>query len=213
MTTSIPTDLAKGYQRFTQGRRKDLAPSFDALAISQAPATMVISCADSRVDPGTIFDAGPGELFVVRNVANLVPPYKLQDAGALNYHGTSAAIEYAVKALGVQRIVVMGHGGCGGVGACLAAKHEELPFEFIGEWVGILDDAREVVLAADPEDKQQGLEHEGVRQSITRLMDFPFVKQAVDDGALELHGAWFHIGPASLHWLTSDGQFTPVSDI
>jgi len=215
--SSIPSVLADGYARFQSGKLLEQAPAFEALANSQSPSVMVISCADSRVDPGTIFDAGPGDLFVVRNVANLVPPYRLAgEENALNFHGTSAAIEYAVTVLGVQHIVVMGHGGCGGVGACLSAATQELPFTFVGPWVSILDEARDRVLANAPDatadEKQRGLEHEGVRQSLSNLTAFPFVATAMADRGLQLHGAWFSIGDAALYWLSNDQGFVSAGN-
>ena len=217
-TSSIPGILADGYSRFQSGRLIAQAPTFEALANSQSPSVMVISCADSRVDPGAIFDTGPGDLFVVRNVANLVPPYRVAGEDSdLNFHGTSAAIEYAVTVLGVQHIVVMGHGGCGGVGACISAATQDLPFSFVGPWVSILDEARDRVLARAPDasaaEKQQGLEHEGVRQSLKNLQDFPFVAEAIAHRGLQLHGAWFSIGDAALHWLSGEQGFVPIGAV
>jgi carbonic anhydrase len=173
---------------------------------------MVIACADSRVDPATIFAARPGEFFVVRNVAALVPP---QEEGG-GYHGTSAAIEFAVTALKVRTILVMGHGQCGGIAACLSAAIDRPVGRFIAPWVSLLDSCRDELLSRKPGlpdvDRQRALEHMGVQQSLDNLLTFSFVAQAVEAGQLELHGAWFSIADAELHWLDWDrGVFEPVA--
>ncbi len=211
----MPAALRQGFERFQTRDLPVLSTKYASLADGQTPRFMIISCADSRVDPGAIFDADPGELFVVRNVANLVPPYQIAGSEALNFHGTSAAIEYAVTVLGVDHIVVIGHGGCGGVAACLSTASQPLPFSFVGPWVSILDAARDRVLARHPNAKadelQRALEYEGVRQSLANLAGFPFVAEAIAERGVQLHGAWFGIGSAELHWLADDGQFYPVT--
>lgn len=170
---------------------------------------MVISCCDSRVDPAWIFDAGPGELFVLRNVANLVPPY----APNSDYHGTSAAIEFAVKSLGVRGIVVTGHGGCGGVRALL--EEPARAGEFITPWMRIAAPAREAALAQAQAGEDAALqrvcEHEVVRTSLRNLRTFPWVLNAERQGRLALHGAWFDVAEGTLMWLDSpEGRFQPV---
>ncbi|MCL4134482.1 UNVERIFIED_CONTAM: hypothetical protein GTU68_019020 [Idotea baltica] len=169
---------------------------------------MLIACADSRADPTDIFDAAPGQLFVLRNVANLVPPY--EDGGGL--HGVSAALEFAVTALKVKHIVVMGHGSCGGVSASLSAANDKPVGQFIAPWVSLLDAARDRVLKENPDDPQQALEFSGVGESLKNLMSFPFVRTAFEAGQLTLHGAWFAIAHGELSWRNPDtGVFETVS--
>jgi len=207
--STLPARLLDGYRQFRGGRYREEANRYADLAGGQAPKTMIVVCADSRVDPSTIFSAAPGELFVVRNVANLVPPCI---AASASLHGTSAALEFAVTALGISDIVVMGHGGCGGVAASLAGAEDKPVGQFIAPWVSLLDEARDRVIAKAPDDRQTALEHEGVRQSLSNLMSFSFIEERVEDGRLSLHGAWFAIGSGELHWLNRDtGAFETVA--
>jgi carbonic anhydrase len=203
-------DLLDGYRRFRAGRYQEQAAVFRKLRDGQQPATMIIACADSRADPAMIFDAAPGELFVVRNVAALVPPY--EETGG--YHGVSAALEFAVTALKVQQILVMGHGGCGGIQACLAAASHGPVGRFIAPWVELAAPARDEVLndaSILPHQRQEAVEHGAVHQSLINLLTFPFVRQRVDDGSLKLHGGWFSIGRGELHWRDPDtGNFSVV---
>ena len=202
-----PQDLITGYRRFRAGRYREQAALFRRLRDGQTPATMIIACADSRADPAMIFDAAPGELFVLRNVAALVPPY--QEAGG--FHGVSAAIEYAVSILRVRQILVMGHGGCGGIAASLASRGEAPPGEFIGPWVRIADPAREAVLAdpaIPPHQHSEAVEQAAVARSIENLKTFPFVRRAMSDARLAIDGAWFSIGRGELRWRDPDtGRF------
>jgi carbonic anhydrase len=201
------SDLIDGYRRFRQGGYPKQAELYRKLGEGQAPKIMLIACADSRAEPSDIFAAAPGQLFVVRNVANLVPPY-LPDGGL---HGVSAALEFAVKVLKVRHIVVMGHGGCGGVSAALRGAVPELG-EFVKPWVSLLDHAREKVLALNPANPQYALEHEGIETSLQNLLSFPFVARAVEAGKLDLHGAWFAIAHGELHWRNAmSGQFEIVT--
>lgn len=214
----IPEQLLSGYRRFRVTRYPEQAALLDELIDGQSPSIMIIACADSRVDPATIFGAGPGQLFVVRNVANLVPPLDRSEG----FHGTSAAIEFAVKGLQVRDIVIMGHAHCGGIAACLAAADDGaghgLPArpagEFISPWVEIAAPAREAVLAAgesDPEQRQRALEYASIGLSLNNLRSFPFVAEAEAAGRLTLHGAWFAIRGGLLHWRDPrSGSFTPV---
>jgi carbonic anhydrase len=211
VTVMLPEDLHNGYRRFRQDRFRTEAARYRDLAAGQAPETMIIACADSRVDPATIFAAAPGELFVVRNVAALVPPCD----PATGYHGTSAALEFAVTGLGVRNIVVLGHGLCGGVAASLEAANQRSPGQFIGPWVELLSPVRDRVLAdpvaATAEDRQRMLERMGVLFSMSNLRTFPFVADAVADGSLSLHGAWFSIAEGELYWYGEDtGTFAAV---
>jgi carbonic anhydrase len=200
--------LIEGYRRF----RSDAYPAerqrWEALAGGQEPPVMVIGCCDSRVDPATIFDTSPGQVFVLRNVANLVPPF---DPGG-GLHGVSAALEFAVVDLAVRHVVVLGHGACGGIKAALAGEQCGAPgHTFIDAWVAIVREARERVLASDAEDKQHALELEAIRTSLANLRSFPFVAEREAAGRLKLHGAFFAIAHGELHVLDeASGRFAAV---
>jgi carbonic anhydrase len=173
---------------------------------------MIISCADSRVDPETIFGARPGELFVVRNIANLVPPY---ETGG-KFHGVSSAVEFAVLNLYVKDLIVMGHSGCGGVKAALdqsAAVQTEA--QFISRWMSMLDSARLSVLASHQTrphaEKERALEKEGVKTAIKNLRTFPFISERENSGRLSLHGAYFEVATGTLSVLNqSRNEFFPL---
>jgi len=188
-------ELVEGYRSFRATHYNRQVETYRLLAErGQTPRTMIIACSDSRVDPATIFSAGPGQLFVVRNVANLVPPFEPHG----DYHGTSAAIEFAVTNLRVENIVVMGHGRCGGIAASLAELYEPpAPNSFIGKWITLARAARSEVIQSGPtlssEDRQRALEHTAIRYSIENLKTFPFVRDKVESGALRLRGAYFDI--------------------
>ncbi len=210
---TIPQDLHDGYRRFRSERFPVEARRYDALAQGQSPRTMIIGCADSRVDPATIFSAAPGELFVVRNVAALVPP--CEDGGT--YHGTSAALEFAVTGLCVDAIVVLGHGQCGGIAAALAADGARPVGRFIAPWVSLINDVRDSVVEriepAHASLRQTALERMAIQQSLRNLATFSFVSDAIAAGRLSLHGAWFSIGEARLEWLDATaGVFEPVPE-
>lgn len=211
--SSFPENLSDRFRRFKHRHFVPNADHYEELATyGQNPETMVISCCDSRVDPETIFCALPGELFVVRNVANLVPPY---ETGG-RYHGVSTAIEFAVLNLRVKHIIIMGHSGCGGVKAALdqsAAIQTEA--KFLSRWMSMLDDARLRVVAAHqmaPLSEQLAhLERECVKTSITNLRTFPFISERELKGKLSLHGAYFDISTGSLNVLNhSRGEFFPL---
>ena len=207
----IPQHLNDGYATFRSGRLLVEAERYRQLAAEQQPKTMIIGCADSRVDPATIFSAAPGELFVVRNIAALVPPF--EETGT--YHGTSAAVEFAVTALKVQQIVVLGHGLCGGIAASLAVAEQRPVGRFIKPWVELIGDLRDELVdripASQPQQRQVALERMAIQQSIENLGTFPFVEKAVASGELQLHGAWFSIKDAELQWLDPEsGVFEPV---
>ena len=201
-------DLIDGYYRFRGTEWIDERERWTELAAGQAPRVMVIACSDSRVDPATIFGTRPGEVFVVRNVANLVPPF--DPSGGL--HGVSAAIEFAVTVLKVEEILILGHGQCGGVKASLSgALSGAKPGEggFVADWIELLHDARERVVAehgTGPEG-QAALEQEGVKVSIENLKTFPFVAERLASGELTLHGAVFAIDDGKLKILAEDGAF------
>jgi carbonic anhydrase len=197
--------LVEGYRRFRDHDYQQQKARFDALADGQAPPIMVISCCDSRVDPATIFDTVPGQVFALRNVANLVPPF-IQGPG---YHGAAAAIEFAVLGLQVKHIVVLGHGRCGGIRAALEGGDLGAPGRsFIDDWMDLVSDARTQVLEADPEDPQRALEWEAIRVSLANLRTYPYVASEEAAGRLKLHGAWFAIAEGELRILReTDGKF------
>jgi carbonic anhydrase len=200
--------LLDGYRRFRAETWPQQRARFEELAAQgQRPRTMVIACSDSRVDPQMIFSAGPGELFVLRNVANLVPPY-MPDAA---FHGTSAAVEFAVRVLGVQDVVVMGHALCGGIAAVIGGVPPAAG-DFVGGWIGIAARARSVALHCDsPEAAQEAAEHEAVRISLDNLMTFPWVAEAAAAGRLRLHGAHFGVATGRLVLLdAATGAFLPA---
>jgi carbonic anhydrase len=200
--------LLGGYHRFRSGPYREQRRRWEDLATGQEPPVMIIGCCDSRVDPATIFDTRPGQAFILRNVANLVPRY--EQGGGL--HGVSAALEFAVTKLEVKHIVVMGHGACGGVTAALAGTARE-DAEFIGDWIALLDEARDRVLAAKPDDKQRALELEGVKVSLSNLRTFPFVAEREEAGQLKVHGCYFAIAEGSLYELDeTTGAFTAVPE-
>ncbi|MFG1478641.1 carbonic anhydrase [Xanthobacter sp. V4C-4] len=201
-------DLIAGYERFREVSWPERKQVFEQLAAKgQRPETLVIACSDSRVDPQMIFDAGPGEMFIVRNVANLVPPYK-PDA---NYHGTSAAIEFAVRVLKVKHVVVMGHAQCGGVHALLDGAPPEAR-DFVVEWMTIAEPARRQAEASGlpGAERQRFCEQCCVRLSLSNLGSFPWVAERVAAGDLELHGAYFGVATGRLEILQDDGTFKVV---
>ena len=201
--------LLQGYRRFKSDAYPRQRARFDALANDgQSPPFMVISCCDSRVDPATIFDTEPGQVFALRNVANLVPPF--ETGGGL--HGASAAIEFGVLGLGVKHIVVLGHGACGGIRAALEGVDLGAPGEsFIDAWMKIINDARATVLAKVTTDPQHQLELEAIRTSLSNLRTFPYVAEREAAGELQLHGAWFAIAEGNLHILDEQsGAFSPA---
>ena len=196
--------LIDGYRAFRAGRWQEQRNLYEGLAAGQTPRTLIVSCCDSRVDPATIFNAGPGELFVVRNVANVVPPY--EQGGS--YHGTSAALEFGVTKLGVTTILVLGHGQCGGIGAALAPVDETSPF--LAAWIALLRPAAERSAGEGPH-RQAACERENVRLSVARLLNFPFILERVKAGTLRLQGAHFAIADGRLEWLEQDGSFRVIS--
>lgn len=204
--------LIDGYHRFRSGRWKEERDRWSALAEGQSPKVMVIACSDSRVDPAQIFDANPGEMFVVRNVANLVPPFETGGGR----HGVSAALEFAVTQLNVPEIVIMGHGSCGGVHASLSRRFENAaPGEggFIAHWIDLLDDARQRVITQYGEGPAaiRALELETVKVSIANLRTFPCIPEREAAGRLTIHGAYFAIADGILHVLDEkSGEFSPA---
>ncbi len=201
--------LVEGYRRFRSEGYIEQKARYDHLASEgQAPPIMVISCCDSRVDPATIFDTVPGQVFALRNVANLVPPY--ETGGGL--HGVSAAIEFGVLGLGVKHIVILGHAQCGGIKAALDGGDLGLPGRsFVDDWVDIIRGARDQVVASSHADPQRALELDAIRVSLTNLRSFPFIAEREVRGELKLHGAYFGIADGDLHVLNeANGVFSPV---
>ena len=194
----FPQHLLDGYRAFTTQRLPTEQSRYRELSErGQSPAVMVVGCCDSRVSPEVIFDAGPGELFVVRNVANLVPPYE-RDSGT---HGVSAALEYAVNVLLVKHVVVLGHAQCGGIRAFIDKIKPLSPGDFIGRWMQLFIKPGEVVEQRDHETMQDfvvRIEKAAIFRSLENLMTFPFVQDRVRKGEMELHGAYFGVAEGSL---------------
>lgn len=205
------SDMIEGYRRFRSKGWTEQRERWSQLSEGQDPKVMVIACSDSRVDPMQIFDVAPGEIFTVRNVANLVPPFETTKG----FHGVSAAVEFAVTQLEVPEVVVMGHASCGGCAAALSGGFkgsEPGKGGFISDWVGLLDDARDRVKAkfGDSAEAKRELEQEAVRVSIENLRTFPFVAEREAAGKLTLRGAYFAIADGVLHVMNDDGVFAPA---
>ncbi|CAN7711579.1 Carbonic anhydrase 1 [compost metagenome] len=200
--------LLKGFERFQQRYFDDEPGLFDTLRTGQRPPTLLIGCSDSRVDPGLLLGCDPGELFTVRNIGNLVPPCTGRHEGSL--HGVSAAIQFAVQQLRVARIIVMGHGGCGGIRALLAQPadtgdhppDESEDPDYIGAWVRIAAPARrqveETLATASAAERQRGCEQAAILVSLRNLQTFPFVRRALEAGRLTLHGWYFDLQAGAL---------------
>src|SRR5258707_15659610 len=209
----FPERLANGYRAFLGGRFAGERERYEALAkAGQRPEIMVIGCVDSRVSPEVIFDAAPGELLVVRNVANLVPAY---DPDRNSQHGTSAALEFGVQALRVKHIVVLGHAFCGGIRAFADEQEPLSPGDFIGRWMSQIAPAAEGIGErgkGDGDAYLRRLEFASVELSLDNLMTFPCIRILVERGKLALHGAYF--GVASGRLLVRDpatGRFEPMT--
>ena len=205
--------LIEGYRRFRQRDWKRERERWAEMAEGQSPKVMILSCADSRVDPAQIFDARPGEMFVARNIAALAPPYETTSG----YHGVSAALEFAVTQLNVGEILVMGHGLCGGCAAALTGQFDDTgPGEghFIADWVRMLSAARDTVRSRHRElDRAafQDMEREAVKVSLANLRTFPWIAEREQAGELKLHGAHFSIAEGRLYVLDeAEAEFRPV---
>ena len=190
---SSPEQLIEGFKRFREHSFADDNAQFhDLVQFGQMPSTLVVGCCDSRVDPALILDCAPGDLFVIRNVANLVPPAENQG----HYHGTSAALEFGVRNLAVQHIIVLGHAQCGGIHALLeggVAKDDS----FISEWMKIADAARDQIerehAGASSEARHRACEQQAILVSLKNLMTFSWIRERVEQGSLALHGWYFDI--------------------
>ncbi|OAF17324.1 MULTISPECIES: carbonic anhydrase [Bradyrhizobium] len=210
---TFPQHLLDGYKAFATERLPAEQNRYRELSVKgQSPEVMVIGCCDSRVSPEVIFDVGPGELFVVRNIANLVPTYQPDE----NAHGVSAALEYAVTVLRVKHIVVLGHAQCGGIRAFVDKIEPLTPGDFIGKWMQMFIKPGEVVEQREHETMAQfveRIEKAAVFRSLENLMTFPFVRKAVDSGHTQLHGAYFGVAEGSLFVLDKVAkEFRSVRD-
>lgn len=204
--------LIDGFRRFRQRYFVEQPGVYEKLVkYGQSPEALTIACSDSRVDPALITDANPGDMFVVRNVANVVPPHV--DDGKT--HGTSAAIEFSVKHLEVPHIIVMGHSRCGGIRALMEGEHSNVTHGFIDPWMHVMLEARERVKAenagASLDDQCRLCERQAVGVSLENLMTFPFVQQRVESGWLKLHGWYFDFEAGELFEHQTDGSYKPLS--
>ncbi len=206
-------EMIEGYRRFREIGWERERDRWSDLAAGQSPKVMVLACSDSRVDPTLIFDARPGQMFVVRNVANLAPPFETSHG----YHGVSAALEFAVTQLEVEEVLVLGHGFCGGCAAALTGQFDEADHgegHFIAAWVDILKDAREKVRASHAvldDDAFLAMEREAVKVSLANLRTFPWVIEREAAGRLTLHGGHFSISEGRLYLLDeAEREFHPV---
>lgn len=204
--------LIEGFRRFRQRYFVEQPGVYRQLVKhGQSPKALVIACSDSRVDPALITDANPGDMFVVRNVANVVPPFV--DDGKT--HGTSAAIEFSVKHLRVPHVVIMGHSQCGGIRALMEGEHSNATHGFIDPWMNVMAPARDSITAnhgdADLDEQCRLCEREAVGLSLDNLMSFPFVKQAIEAGELKLNGWYFDFEQGELFERQADGSYEPLS--
>ena len=211
MTADLPRVLKEGYRRFLRDRHAPERGRYIQLAeLGQAPTAMVIGCCDARIDIAAIFDTEPGALFILRNVANLVPPYEPDG----KHHGTSAAIEFAVQGLKVPRLIVLGHSHCGGVEAYRQKVRNKVEEKgFLGSWLSMLDNLKIVESDGFTYGDETAFELAGVRSSLKKLRDFPFVQKRVDAGLLALHGLHFDLASGTLLGLDeATGRFVALSE-
>ncbi|MEN3794463.1 carbonic anhydrase [Fulvimarina sp. MAC3] len=199
MSDHLPHHLIAGYRTFMEKRLPGERERFRQLAeAGQKPTTMVIACCDSRTAPETLFQSSHGEIFVVRNVANLVPPYEPDG----EYHSTSAALEFAVHALKVEHIVILGHSGCGGIHAALSPNADPLsPGDFIGKWMSLLNPVASSMKDnghMTSRERHAALERIAIRYSIGNLRTFPMIQELEAQKKLTLHGAWVDIANGDL---------------
>ena len=190
--------LKTGYARFRKDYFQRNREQLEALALSQAPEVAMVSCCDSRVDPGILFDVKPGEIFVIRNVANLVPPFETKG----DYHGTSAALEFAVTCLKVKQLVILGHANCGGIRALMENEATIKPDGFIDSWMQIAAPAKKEVLQRSelttPEQKIDACEQTAVKYSLQNLLTYPWIRSRVEAGTLDLVGCYYDLRSGEL---------------
>ena len=194
-----PQQLVEGFRRFREQHFvHDDALYRQLVEQGQSPNTLVVACCDARVDPSLVLDCAPGDLFVIRNVANLVPPAENQG----QYHGTSAALEFGVRNLGVQHIIVLGHAHCGGIRTLLETGGAKKPDSYIDGWMRLVEDARAEVQkempSASDEARGRACEQRAILTSLRNLMTFPWVRERVENGTLTLHGWYFDIKQGQL---------------
>ena len=212
MTVAAIDKLVQGYRRYRDGEYQHSRPLIeDLVARGQRPQIAVVACSDSRVDPAILFQADPGDLFMVRNVANLVPP--MEEGGT--YHGTSAALEFAVLGLGVKHIAVLGHAHCGGIRMMMQPDPYDSAFKFVPAWVSMLTAAHRRVVAtmaqADEATRVRACEQNAVLVSLENLTTFPWVNERVESGELQLHGLYVDIaGPTLSAYDWEAGKFVAV---
>jgi carbonic anhydrase len=207
----LPRTLLEGHLRFRRDEHAKNRGRYLQLAeLGQSPTAMVIACCDARVDVSAIFDAEAGALFIMRNVANLVPPYEPEG----KYHGTSAAVEYAATALKVPHIIVLGHSHCGGVNAYRRGVRDNIPEQgFIGRWLTLLDGVTLVESDVFAYGDELAFEFAAVRSSLANLHTFPFIKKRMEEGLLALHGLHFDLGSGELLSLEQDtGRFAALPE-
>lgn len=209
-----PSDLIEGFHRFREQHFTDDDALYRQLVEEgQTPKILVVACCDSRVDPALVLDCAPGDLFVIRNVANLVPPDENRIGGR---HGTSAALEYGVKTLGVEHIVVLGHAQCGGIQALMSGSATRDGQEsFISSWMRLAEQARNKVLeempGASKHDMERACEKQAILSSLDNLMSFEWIRERVEDGRLKLHGWYFDIEHGQLLQYEADNRrFSPM---
>lgn len=210
---TAPSQLIEGFRRFREQHfAEDDALYRQLVSEGQTPKTLVVACCDSRVDPALVLDCAPGDLFVIRNVANLVPPAESRLGGR---HGTSAALDYAVRTLNVEHIIVLGHAHCGGIRALLTSGGSDAPESFINSWMRLADEARISVLHDFPkaplEIQLEACEQRAILGSLDNLMTFDWIRERVEAGTLALHGWYFDIRNGRLlSYSTTNQQFTPL---
>ena len=205
----LKDELIEGYRAFRAGDYNHQKELYEELGTKgQKPKVLLIGCIDSRVDPSDIFNAYPGQMFVARNVANLVPAPDAKDS----FHGTTAAIEFAVEVVGVEMIVVMGHESCGGIQGCIAGLGHDPDGGYVNRWVSQINHVHEKLkdqgLTCD--EMQLAMELETVRQSLANLMKYDFIREKVDAGKLTLQGAYFSIIQAKLMFANEALEFEVV---
>jgi len=190
--------LLKGYERFRNGYFEQNRPQLEQLADEQNPEIAMVSCCDSRVDPAILFDVEPGDIFVIRNVANLVPPFETKG----DFHGTSAALEFAVSCLKVKQVVVLGHANCGGIRALMETDTSIKRESFIDSWMHLAASAKQEVLARDdldtPQQRMDACERTAVSYSLKNLMTYPWVRSQVEAGQLDLVGCYYDLRTGEL---------------
>jgi len=190
--------LLEGYGRFRNGYFQRNRTRLEELALEQVPEVAMVSCCDSRVDPGILFDVDPGDIFVIRNVANLVPPYETRG----DYHGTSAALEFAVTCLNVKQIIVLGHANCGGIKALMESDAYVSSDGFINNWMQIAAPAKKEVASRSgldtPERRIDACEKTAISYSLRNLMTHPWIRSRVEAGSLELLGYFYDLHSGEL---------------